>query len=135
MEPLFSAARFLFDVEPFLYAVWFFLSICSKVRCRLLHLRHICLEHVWPLKNGCKQLKHSPRRLAGCLGCNLRNLSHLKSLCDSLHRGHCNCVATLQYIGLLTLAPAGHGDSGGEITYLMTVHSGVTLASCFQEGD
>jgi len=63
------------------------------------------------LKNDCKQLKQSLSWLARSLGCNLRNLSHLKNLCDSLHRGHCNFAATLQYIGLLTLAPAGHQDS------------------------
>ena len=37
--------------------------------------------------------------------CILMNLSHLKSRCDALHTGHCNCVATLVYIGLLTLPP------------------------------
>ena len=44
-------------------------------------------------------------QLRRCLGCILMNLSHLKSRCDALHTGHCNCVATLVYIGLLTLPP------------------------------
>jgi hypothetical protein len=106
---------FLFMLDPLSFIVWFCSSMWSKVWCRLLHLWHICLEHVWPLKYGYKQLKHSPSclaRLARCLGCNLRNLSLLKILCDSSHRGHCNCVGTLQCVGLLTLAPADCRERG-----------------------
>jgi len=40
------------------------------------------------------------------------NLSLLKVLRDALHTGHCNCVATLVYIGLLTLAPADCDERG-----------------------
>jgi len=40
------------------------------------------------------------------------NLSHLKSLCEALHTGHCKCVATLLYVGLLTLPPVDCDESG-----------------------
>ena len=35
----------------------------------------------------------------------MRNFSHLKILCDPLHEGQFNCVATFKYENLLTLCP------------------------------
>ena len=40
------------------------------------------------------------------------NLSHLKILCDALHAVHCNCFATLVYVGLLTLNPVDCDELG-----------------------
>ena len=40
------------------------------------------------------------------------NLSHLKSLCDALRTGNCNCVATLVYVGLQTLPPVDCDEHG-----------------------
>ena len=117
----FAFAGRLLPVDPLSFVAWFCLSVCNKVWCRLLHLWHNCFEHVWALKHGCKQLKQSHSFLAWlkcCLGCSLRNLSHLKSLCGSLHEGHFVCTNKLQCMGLLTLAPADCGDHGGAVTVL-----------------
>ena len=59
------------------------------------------------LVNGCKLLKQNPDCLEWfkrCLACILRNLSHLNSLCDPLHKEHISCVATLEQ-DLITLFP------------------------------
>ena len=67
------------------------------------HLIRTCVF----LVNFCKQSKQSPDCLAclkRCLACILRNLSHLNSLCDPLHKEHISCVATLEQ-DLITLFP------------------------------
>jgi len=51
-------------------------------------------------------------RLKRCLGCNLRNLSHLNNLCDPLHKELRTYVAMLQCESLLTSAPADCVDRG-----------------------
>ena len=95
--PLTSAGPLVAD--PLSLVDWICLSMCSKVWCLLWHWRHNYFEHVWFLVNGGKQLNQSPDCLAWfrrCLACILRNLSHLNSLCDPLHKEHCSCVATLE---------------------------------------
>ena len=65
--------------------------------------------------NICMQLKQRFNCLAQlrrCLGCILMKLSHLKILCDALHTGNCNCVATLVYVGLLTFPPVDCDERG-----------------------
>jgi hypothetical protein len=62
------------------YLVLFFCATKYDVPC---DMYDTCFEHVWPLTNGCRQLKHSPCCLAWlwrCLVCSLRNVSHLNSL-------------------------------------------------------
>jgi len=103
--PLASSRPLVIDTLSLIY--WICLTMCSKVWCLLWHWRHTCFEHVWFLVNVCMQLKLSPDCLAWlkrCLACIMRNLSHLKILCDILHKDHCSSVVSLEQ-NLPTLFP------------------------------